>query len=183
MLRICQILNMEKALHFCHTLGGEVHRLFLFIHNKITGLIVIFFHDDVHFRQFFCRSPLKLLCQVVTCFIDLGRFSTAAGNDQRCPRLVDKYRVHLVHNGIVKLSLYQLLFINNHVITEIIKSKLIIRSIGNITVIGFSSLIIVHAVQDTTHCQPKKLMDLSHPLRITLRQIVIDRNDMDTLAL
>ena len=53
-LRIRQVLNMEETLYLFNTLRGKIYRFFLFVHNKISGLHVIFFHDKIHFRKFFC---------------------------------------------------------------------------------------------------------------------------------
>ena len=82
----------------------------------------------------------------------------------------------------MKVSLYQILLINNHVITKIVKTKLIVGSICDIAVICLPSLIIIHGIQDHTNLQAKKLMYLSHPLGITLCQIIIDRDNVNALA-
>ena len=79
-------------------------------------------------------------------------------------------------------SLYKLFFINDHVVTQIIKSQFIIRYISNITVICCTTLIIVHTVQDNSDGQSKKFVYFSHPLSITLCQVIIDSNNMNTLA-
>ena len=76
----------------------------------------------------------------------------------------------------------QLFLVNNHVITQIIKSQFVVGNISDITLISFLSLLGSHAVQYHADLQSQKLMYLTHPLRITLRQIVIDGNNMDTLA-
>ena len=79
-------------------------------------------------------------------------------------------------------SLNQLFFIDNHVISQIIKSKFIVRYICDIAVICISSLVIVHLIQNYAYGQSKKLMNLSHPLSITLCQIIIDCYDLHTFT-
>ena len=46
----------------------------------------------------------------------------------------------------MEATLYQLLFIDHHVVTKVVKSKLVVGDIGDITVVCFSTLIVVHAV-------------------------------------
>ena len=82
----------------------------------------------------------------------------------------------------MQTALYQLFLIDNHVIPQIIKSKFIICDICNITVIGITSLVIAHIIKHNADCQSKKFMDLSHPLGVTLCQVIIYRNDTDTLS-
>ena len=80
-------------------------------------------------------------------------------------------------------SLNQLFFIDNHVISQIIKSKFIIRYISNIAIISLSSLVIVHLIENNTDFESQKLMYFSHPLSITLCQIVIDCNNVNSFSI
>ena len=181
--RISKILQMEETLHLLHAFFCQVHCLFFFICDIITCLIAVFFHDDIHLRQLFFGSFFQLTHQIVTRFINFRGLAAGTRYDKRRPRLVDQYRIHLIHDGIVELPLYQLFLVNHHIITEIIKSQFVIRRIGNITVVCLAPCIVIHTVEDHPDTQAKKFMDLSHPLRITLRQIVINRHDMDAFPL
>ena len=71
----------------------------------------------------------------------------------------------------MKASLYQLLLVNDHVVSQIVKSKFIIRNISNITVICSLTFCIIITVQNNTH-----------PLSITFCQIIIDGNDVYTFS-
>ena len=82
----------------------------------------------------------------------------------------------------MKSTQNQLFLVNNHVITQIIKSQFVVGNISDITLVSFLPLLGGHAVQYHADLQSQELMYLTHPLRVTLRQIVIDGNDMDTLA-
>ena len=81
----------------------------------------------------------------------------------------------------MQIPLYELFLVNNHVVTQIIKTKLVVRHICNVAVIGCASFIVLVTVQDYAYGQSEEFVYLSHPLRITLRQIVVDRYDMNTL--
>ena len=82
----------------------------------------------------------------------------------------------------MKLTLYKLLLINNHVVTQVIKAQLIIGDIGNITSICCTSLLRLHVIQNHANSQAKKLMNLTHPLGITLCQIIVNCYNVDTSA-
>ena len=123
------------------------------------------------------------MCQDITHLIQLGGLTALSGYDQRSTRLVNQYRVHLVDNGIIQIPQHHLLFVDRHIITKIVKTQLIVRHIGDITVISLFPLLRGHGIKHHSYGQPQKLMDLSHPLRITLSQIVIDRDDVDSLAI
>ena len=82
----------------------------------------------------------------------------------------------------MKASLYQLFFINYHVVTQIIKSQLIISHIGDVTGISRPSFIIFHTVEHNAHGQSQEFMNPSHPLGITVRQVVVDRYNIYALS-
>ena len=82
----------------------------------------------------------------------------------------------------MQISLNELFFINNHVITQIIETVLVVGDVSDIAVILFTSLFTVHGIQYTSNGQTKKLMDFSHPLRISTCQIIIDRYYMNSFS-
>src|SRR5699024_11774643 len=108
--------------------------------------------------------------------------STLSGNDQRGTGLVDKYRVYLIDDGIVQISLYQLFFIDYHIVTKVIESQLIIGYISDIAGILGSSLVILHRVQHHAYSKSQKLMNLSHPLSVTVCQVIVDGYNVYTLS-
>ena len=91
-------------------------------------------------------AAFQLFGQNITDLVELGGFAALTGNDQRRTCLIDQDRVDLVDNTIMKRSLYKLFFINNHVITKIIKAKLIIGDISNVTIIGGTALLRLHVI-------------------------------------
>ena len=68
-----------------------------------------------------------------------------------------------------------------HIVAQIIKPKLIIRRIGDITGIGRRFFIIGLLRVNNPRGQAQSPIDFRHPLRIAARQIIVDRNDMHTL--
>ena len=46
----------------------------------------------------------------------------------------------------MQITLNQLLFVNNHVVTQIIETKFIIGNVSNIALICFLTLIMIHII-------------------------------------
>ena len=137
MFGICQVVNMKEAFNLFHTIFGQGNVLFFFIDNVIPGFDDFFTHNGSHLRHLTAGfSPFQLTRQNIAGTIQFGRFAALTGNNQRCSGLVDQYGVNLINDGVVKTSLNQFFFINNHVISQIIKSQFVIGCIRNITIIG-----------------------------------------------
>ena len=181
--RISKVLDIKEFLNLLDTLFGKVDNLVFFIYNEITGLDNFFTHDGSHLCHLMARfTTLKLLCKDIAYFIKLRGFAALSGNDQRCTCLVDQDGVDLIDDTVVQISLYQLFFINNHVVTKVIKSQFVVGYVSNITSVCFTALFRFHVVEYNTNSQSKKFMNLTHPLSISFCQIVIDGNDVNTLA-
>ncbi len=182
-LGIRKVIDMEELLNLFHTCGGQVDDLILLVNDKVSVLFLYHTHDGIHLGQFlYIVTTLHLTCQQIAHFIQCCRLTALSGNDQRGSRFIDQYGVHLINDGIMKSAQNQLFLVDDHVITQIIKSQLIIGNISNITLVCRLSLLGGHVVQNDTNLQSQEFVYLTHPLRITLCQIVIDGNDMDTLA-
>ena len=144
---ICEVFNMEELLNLMYTLLGKVDNLVLLIHDKVSGLFLLDSHNSIHLgilRYIF--TSYQLFCQNITCFVKLCGLSTLSGNDKWRPRFVDQYGIDLIDNCIMQASLHQLLLVDHHIVTQIIKSKLVVCNICNITIICFTTLIVVHLI-------------------------------------
>ena len=122
------------------------------------------------------------MCHIIAQLIEFGRLSTLSGNNQWCSCLINQDRVDLIDDGIMQISLYQLLFIDYHIVTQIVETKLVIGDIGNVAVICGAALFFCGSVQYHTYGQSQKFMDFTHPAGITACQVIINRYDMDALA-
>ena len=83
----------------------------------------------------------------------------------------------------MQTSLYQLLLVDHHVVTQVIKSKFVICNICNIAIVSVTALIVAHIIQYNTNGQSEEFMNFSHPLGISFCQIIIDRDDIYPFAL
>ena len=183
-IRIRKVLNMEELLNLMHTFLCQVDHFIFLIYDEISGLFLLDSHDSIHLGIF--RNVLTsfhLLRKNIASLIQLCGLSTLSGNDKRSSRLIDQYGIDLINDRIMQISLYELLLVDYHVITQIIKTELIICYISDITIVCLTTLVIVHIIQNNSNRQSKEFMYFTHPLGISLRQVVIDRYDTDTLAL
>ena len=182
-LRICQVLNMEELLNLYHAVFRQVDILLFLIDDKVSGLLDVFSHDGIHLAEFPAGfAAFQLAGQDVAGLVKFCGLSALAGYDQRSSGLIDQYGVDLINDGKFQASLYQLLFVDDHIVSQIIEAQLIVGDICDVAVISRTALVVVHAVEYDANGKAKELMHLSHPLGITLSQIIIDRYDMHALA-
>ena len=146
-LRICQVFNMEEFLNLADTILCQVYDLILFIYNKVSSFLNVLPHNGVHLGKFTgSLTAHQLMSQHIADLVQLGRFAALTRNNQRCSRLVNQYRVHLVDNGIFQIAQNHLFLINSHVIAQVVKAQLIVGYISNITVICCFTLLRGHGV-------------------------------------
>ena len=174
-----QILYVEVLLRLLDAGCGQLDGTVLFIHVVVAvvvimGLLVVGGGVDL-----FLQTGHKEIRHL----IELGALVSPAGNNQRGSGFVDQNGVHLVHNGKAVASLHLILFIQGHIVPQIIEAQLVVGAVCNIGGVGLPPVIRGHIVNNQTHAQPHKPVDLAHPLRVTLGQIVVDGDDVDALAL
>ena len=182
--RICQVLDIKEFLNLLDTLLGKVDDLVLLIYDEVTGLDNLLTHDGCHLGHFMAGlTTLQLLCKDIAHFIKLGGLAALSGNDQRCTCFIDQDRVDLIDDTVVKISLNKLFFIDNHVVTKIIKSKFVVCYVCDITSVCCTALFRLHVVKYHAYGQAKELVNLTHPLGISFCQVVVDGYDVDTFSL
>ena len=78
--------------------------------------------------------------------------------------------------------LYHLVQGGNHVITEVIETEFVIRSVGNIGIVSNLSLLEIQVMDDKAYRKAQEFINLAHPFTVSLGQVIVDRNDMDPFA-
>ena len=151
-LRIREVLDMEELLNLMDTLLGEVDGLLLLVDDEVTGLLDLLTKDRVELTEL-CGllTTLKLTGQHIADLIELRGLSGLSGNDERCTCFIDQDGIDLIDDAVVKATKYLLVLIHRHVITEVVETELVIRDIGDITVIGGLTLLGGHGVQNHTY--------------------------------
>ena len=129
-----ETLNSSKPLRFSHPSIGQVHR-------------VIFFIDD---EMLFALQPTR----DAVSFDVLRRIaSRGTRNDQRRSRFVNENIVDFVNDRVLQWTLHLLhetrelripTSSHSHVVAQIVKSKLIVRRVGDVRRIGSLPLVVLH---------------------------------------
>ena len=174
MFQVEQVVDAEHLFRLGNTLLTEGYDLGLDVDDIVTRRndFIVFAHDLF----------LETFDKAVRLQIQVGRLLHTAGNDQRRPRLIDENGVNLIDQRKVQTAQNTVLRIRDHVVTQIIEAELRIGCIGNIAVIGGTLLGGAHLARIVSDTQTEKLMNASHPFRVTLRKIFVDGDDMDTFA-
>ena len=114
--------------------------------------------------------------------VPLARSLGGTRDDQRCPGLVDQDRVDLVDDGEVVAALHEILEGMRHVVAQVVKAELVVGAVGDVGVVGDLALLRGHPGQDHRGVETEEAVDASHPLGVTLCQVVVDRDDVHAVA-
>ena len=179
-LHIHEVFNMEIALCLLDAAAGNRRGFRLFVDDVVSVLVclvLVFLIIGLNNRDR-GQGAGKAICLL----IKLCGFVTAAGNDQRCSRLVDQDRVNLVNDRKVRGALHTVLLVNDHVVAQIIKAHLIVGAVGNVTGVCRTALVIVQVMDDASDSQAEETENLAHFIGLCLCQVVVNRNDMDAVT-
>ena len=79
-------------------------------------------------------------------------------------------------------ALDELLFVDHHVVTQIVETELVVGDIRDITIVCLTSFVGLHGIEYHTDSQSEETVDRTHPFRVTRSQIVVDSDDLHALA-
>ena len=162
-LGIRQVFDPKRGFSLCGAVFSKNNAFFLLLH-RIVGLV------------FQARD------EAVGLFIHICRLVALAGNDQRGARFINQDGVNLVNHGIVMSALHHIAAVDHHVVAQIIKAHLVIRAVGDIAGIRHAPLFSAQIMDDDANAHPQKTEQLPHLFALELCQVVVDRDDVNTLA-
>ncbi len=122
----------------------------------------------------FARSCLLLLAlnqagdNLVDAVVLVGRFLAGAADDQWRAGFVDQDRVDFVDDPVIVAALHAVREIELHVVAQVVKTELVVGSVGDICPVRLTPLLVVQVVHDHAHRQPKEGVDLAHPFGVAL---------------
>ena len=120
--------------------------------------------------------------KIVRHLIELGRFFTLAGDDERGSGFIDQNGVDLVDDGKRMAALDHFFFVDGHVVAEIVEAELIVRAVGDVGSVGRSSLGGGQVMDDQADGETEEAVDLAHPLRVALGKIIVDGDDVNAFS-
>jgi len=105
-----------------------------------------------------------------------------AADDERRARLVDQDRIHLVDDRIVELALHAILGLVDHVVAQVVEAELVVRTVGDVGLIGGLLVLARHLRQVHADAEAQKVVQPAHPLRVAVGQVVVHRHHVHALA-
>jgi len=104
-------------------------------------------------------------------------------DNQRCTSIVNEYGIHLIDNGVVMRTLYKFIRRMCHIVTEVVKTKFVIGTIGDISSISHAAtrrvrLIVIY----TFHLETMELEKRCHPSTVSASQVVVHGNQMNSIT-
>ena len=179
-LRVGEVFDVEVLFALGDARLRQGHGAVLLVHGEVAGgglgaaeaRVTVF--DDLSAGQ---RAH-----EAVRDLVQIRGFRAHAGDDQRRSGLVDQDGVDLVHDGVVELSLHLVLLIDAHVVSQIVETELVVRSVRDIGQIGFAALVRRDAVDDAAHGESQERVELAHPFHVALGQIIVDRHHVHAVA-
>ena len=181
---IHEVVEIEILLCLCDTLlsqhGGS--RLFVNYDVAVFADLVGGVFESRRGAKLFYALEIERAGKSVRLLIEIGRAVAAAGYDKRRSRLIDKYRVDLVDYRERVTALNLELFVGHHVVTQIVEAHLVVRAVGYVGGICLTALVVVLLMDYQTDLEPEEAVDLAHPLAVAACEVVVDRDDVDSVA-
>ncbi len=113
----------------------------------------------------------------------VGGLLHRTGDDERGTGVIDEDGVHLVHDGVVVLPLHEVRHPRGHVVTQVVEAELVVRTEGDVAVIGALALVGIGLVLvDAVHAEAVELVQRAHPLGVTLTQVIVHGDHVHALA-
>ncbi len=169
-LAIAQQADLRHQLFdFLMTVLGQRRLFGLFIHRVIAGTVL-------------SLLPGQARDQRVDLDVELGAFLCRARDDQRRARFVDQNRIDFVDDRKGQFALYAILQTEREVIAQVVEAEFVVRAVGDVAGVRRALLVRRLRVLDDAHVESQEAEYRTHPLRVALRQVFVDRYDMDALA-
>ena len=163
------VLHVREVLH-----AERLFRLGDAVLRQIDGFELLVY------RKVFLN--LERLHKTVNRCVHVGALIAHAGDDQRRTRLVDQYAVHLVHHGKAEIPLHHALLADHHVVAQVVEAEFVVGTVNDVAGVIGTPLLRRYRVYDEAHGITEKCVKLSHPLRVSLGQIVVDGDDVHALT-
>ena len=158
-----------------HALLGQVHLLLLLVDvvvarlGRLARLAFLFLSGQAR------HDPVDL-------DIQLRRLVGRTRDDQRRARFVDQDRIDLVYDRVVQAALVALFLRLRHVVAQIVEAEFVVGAVGDVGGIRGAFVAMFHARPDHADSHAEEPVDLAHPGRVALGEIVVDGDDVHALA-
>ena len=114
--------------------------------------------------------------------IELRALLRRPGDDERRAGLVNEDRVDFVDDRVGKARLGLLHQGERHVVAQVVESELVVGAVHDVGPIRVALLARGLPRHHHPHRHAEKPIDVSHPVRIAAREVVVDGDDVDAVA-
>ena len=128
------------------------------------------------------RLRLEFRNELVDARIEFRTVFGRSGDDQRCAGFVDQDRVDLVDDRVIQAALHLVLLVQREVVAQVVEAEFVVGAVGDVGGISLAFLGRCLSSLDHTDPQTEKFIDRPHPVGIALGQVLVDGDDMHTLA-
>ena len=128
------------------------------------------------------RSAVELFHDAREVVVRLRGGLRLAGDDERRPRLVDQDRVDLVDDRERVPPLHGAVERDGHVVAQVVEPELGVRPVRDVGRVGLAPLRERHHVLDRADGDAEPVVDGPVPLRVALREVVVDGHEVHVLA-
>ena len=159
----------EQGAFLLHLLVVALH-LLLGLGEELGAKILLRIDHGLHLRAILVEELLLAL-------------GYRAGDDQRRTGIVDKHGVDLVDDGVVMLTLHEVLRADSHVVAQVVEAEFVVRAEGDVREVSLAALVGIGLVLvDTVHRETVKHVERPHPFGVTLGEVVVDGDHMHAFA-
>ena len=110
-------------------------------------------------------------------------FRYRTGDNQRSTGVVNQYRVDLIDDGIVVLTLYKVFRADSHVVTQVVETEFVVRTERDVCQVCLTACVGVRLMAvDTIHAQSVEHIKRSHPFGVTFGEVIIHGNHVHTVS-
>ena len=163
---------------FLMTQLGQVDLMGFFIQREVAGGDDAFPGAQVHFA--FLAGQVRH--HFVHRQIGLGVVFGLSTDDQRRASLVDQDGVHLVNDGVIQHTLHPFVGFIHHVVTQVVKAVFVVGAVGDVRLVSRLFFFAGQLRQIDTHAQTQEVVEPTHPLGVSVGQVVVDRDHMHAFA-
>ena len=144
--------------------------------QRLVRLLV----DPVVARPFLVRLAAQARHDLVQPVIHVDVVVGLTRDDERRARLVDQDGIDLVDDGVTEPALDALGRRVDHVVAQIIEAELVVGAVGDVGGVGDLLVGVRHLGEIDADRESEEAVDPPHPVRVALREVVVDRDDVHT---
>ena len=173
-----QVFYLKVSLGALLTVRGQRRGLGLFI-DDVIGIDVVLLLLGIHFLD---AQAGELSGKAVSNLVQLRGLLALTGNDQRRTRLINQDGVNLIDDGERMVTLNHCIFVDRHVVAQVVETELIVRAVGDISGVHRLAGLRRNLVNDKTDLETEEAVYLAHPLTVSLGEVVVDGDNVYALA-